>query len=249
MPRHFYQMLAFLMRSNKVCVKDIYIHDKFDWYCARMATSKACNKDERIGSKGKIVITKTLSLSYENKSTKYINPNRKNQLQSSLQSSSSQMQLTGFCTYETDTIKLGSRKYLLLNGLAINLRHHNIVRCPFLLLVVEQLLCLGVWLAHCAKLSVQTATIDSGHSEVGSSHAVSRNKSRDYEQDTARGNTRSTNVLCKPSLTQWTQKRACKEHKANPHMPKLGKVSNPNLSPNQVCSPGVVRSLSTVGIQ
>jgi hypothetical protein len=48
-----YRMLAFTMRSNKVCVKDIYIHDKFDWYYARRATSKGCNKDERIGSRGK----------------------------------------------------------------------------------------------------------------------------------------------------------------------------------------------------
>jgi hypothetical protein len=45
--------LAFTMRSNKVCVKDIYIRDKFDWYCARKGTSKGCNKDERIGSRGK----------------------------------------------------------------------------------------------------------------------------------------------------------------------------------------------------
>ena len=81
LPRYFYQMLAFTMRSNKICVKDIYIHDKFNWYSVRRATSKGCNKDERIGSGGKIIITKILSLSYENKSTRYINPNRKNQLE------------------------------------------------------------------------------------------------------------------------------------------------------------------------
>jgi hypothetical protein len=41
-----YQMLGFMMRSNKVNVKDTYIHDKFYWCCARRATSKVCIKDE-----------------------------------------------------------------------------------------------------------------------------------------------------------------------------------------------------------
>jgi hypothetical protein len=48
-----YQMLGFMMRSNKVNVKDTYIHDKFYWCCARRATSKVCIKDEWIGSRGK----------------------------------------------------------------------------------------------------------------------------------------------------------------------------------------------------